>query len=86
MKIMTYEESASSFETSDMFLAATLQTLGFGISHLEWRDQQRCVFLFENSNGLEQAVRSYWDQSLCVEPQSLLNGLKSVKTRLYASR
>lgn len=75
-----------SFETSDISLAATLHALGATIMGIDRQDVGRCVFVFKDTLDIQRAVQAYWRRQLSIEPQTLLSGLKAVKSRLYGER
>lgn len=74
------------FETSDIFLASTLQASGFPASDLNWSDEKRCVICFKDSPELQAVVDGFWHGSLSIEPQRLFIAFKSLKAQIYSSR
>jgi hypothetical protein len=86
MKPMYYRLSDSIFETSDIFLAASLQACGFPVIDLAWNDAKRCVLRFKDSPHLQEVVSKFWEERLTLEPQKLFGSLKSLKARIYSSR
>lgn len=77
---------ATNFETPDLFLAATLQTLGYPVQAFEWVDSYRCIFFFKTEHELVRAVERFWRQELRLEPNALFTSLKALKTRLRSFR
>ncbi len=83
---MRFRADISNFETSDIFLAATLQSFDFFVTNLTWEDDKRCTFRFLDSSSLQEVVERFWNGQLAIEPRKLFASLKSLKTRLYSSR
>lgn len=67
------------FETSDTILAATLLTLGY--SPIEFNSKQGRVFIvFKFSEDLQADVTKYWSRSLLVEPGTLHQNFKRLRS------
>lgn len=81
-----YVLPTSCFETSDLLLAATIQAHGMPIALIDWRDGERCVFYFDQSQELQGIIASFWQLTLRLEPHQLFESIKTVKTRIYSSR
>lgn len=71
------------YRTADLALTAALCVSGFVVEELDRISPQRSVFVFQNGEGLREAVNQYWRQELRVEPQSYFNQLKIIKARIY---
>ncbi len=71
------------YETQDMCLAVTVQCLGAPLAGIEWRDDRRASFCFDDSGELHKAVEAYWRNEVRIEPKAFFDCLKATKTRLY---
>jgi hypothetical protein len=71
------------FETSDFTLAISLCCLGFCIRSFDDTDPQRVVFRFEKKKGLYEAIQTFWNRELRVEPMTYAAHTKLLKARLY---
>lgn len=71
------------FSSSDVYLAASLNALGFFIVAIDRENPERCQFVFTNSMELQAAVAAFWQKSLLLEPQILFGSLRSLKWRLH---
>lgn len=45
--------------TTDAAIAAYLQSIGYLLLEIDFTKPNRCIFHFENSNGLVEAVRKF---------------------------
>ncbi len=72
------------YQTQDLCLATTIQCLGTPLGGVEWVDDRRASFHFENSEELTRAIEAYWQNTLLVEPKVFFGVLKATKTRLYS--
>ena len=71
------------YKTTDMQLATVL-SLNFPIKEL-LNSKNRGTFVFEDSTELRDMITGFYDKQLSVEPKTLLDNLKSIKDRLYAT-
>lgn len=75
------------YETSDLGLASSLCCLGYPILGLDRHDPRRVVFCFDvRQEGVEEAVKAYWDGSLRLSPAALFVHQKTLKQRLYGEQ
>lgn len=72
------------FETTDLGLGTTIVTLGFTLDSLDRSNPSRVRFIFRKQDGLDEAVRAYWQKELSVEPLSYFNNIKLMKNRIYS--
>jgi hypothetical protein len=83
MGVMSNDESTSSyFETSDLPLAATLDTLGFILVSLDGSNPARIVFVFLRNDVLNETIGRFWAGTLSVEPKSFWYALRELKARI----
>ena len=69
------------FETSELVLAAALQTLGF-IPDISKTPDNRFLFVFTKSPELDEAVSDYWTNRLKVNPKLQWNNVRELKSRM----
>lgn len=70
------------YSSSDLGLTVVL-SLYFPIDSIDKSNPQKAVFFFKREDGLDDLIANYWARRLQIEPQTLLNQLKAIKTRLY---
>ncbi len=75
------------FSSKDLPLVATLVTLGFNVTNVDYQiegDKSLLVgyFQFEESPERIDAERKYYGRELAVEPQSFYNNFKMLKSRV----
>lgn len=73
--------------TRDIYLAATLITLKFGLINIDYQieGQRRFpvgYFNFEETPQLLEAESKFWQKKLVVEPRDLFTCMRGLKTRL----
>jgi len=73
------------YKTSDLALATTI-SLSFPIESVEQTGGRRVVFVFRESEALDELVEAYWRCELKVEPQRFFDQLRTIKTRIYSIR
>ncbi|MCX6706390.1 MAG: DUF5659 domain-containing protein, partial [Candidatus Woesebacteria bacterium] len=71
------------FYCSDLALVTTL-SLFYPIKSVDRSQPKRIFFLFKNSKGLDELIKSFWNGILRIEPQKYFNQLKNIKTRIYS--
>ena len=81
------EEKKSIFSTRDLYLAATLVSLKFYLTGVDYmvdgdRNQPVGYFKFEDSSQLQEAKNKYMQGLLSVEPKSFVTNLKSLKSEV----
>lgn len=72
------------FETTDLNLSCVLLSLGYSLDSIDKTSPGKAKFLFVRSNGLDDAIQSFWARALKLEPLSILTNLKILKNRLYS--
>ena len=77
-------EKIAIFQTSDLALASALICWGFPLTDINKTDIKKALFIFHESDQLDQAVSSYWNDTLSVLPRKYFYSLKELKARLYA--
>lgn len=80
------DSSHEYFTTYDIGLASVLLTLDFILESLNKANPRKVQFIFQkpSDTSLDEAIQSYWDKTLRLEPQTLLTNLKLLKNRLYS--
>jgi hypothetical protein len=71
------------FETTELPLAAALQTLGFMPDVVKSPDN-RFLFVFDKTPELDIAVSDYWANKLKVSPKLQWNNVRELKSRMTA--
>lgn len=72
------------YQTSDLGLASALCCLGYTIVALDRHEPRRVVFCFErDAEGLDKAIRGFWDGGLQLPPIALFTHQKLLKKRIY---
>ncbi|MEO6077378.1 MAG: DUF5659 domain-containing protein [Candidatus Andersenbacteria bacterium] len=73
------------FSTNDFGLASTLLALEYELVQLDRTNPGKVQFIFQNIEGLENVIVSFWNNSLCVSAQKLLSAQRNLKSRLYSN-
>lgn len=75
------------FETTDIYLAATLVACGLNIDEIRRLDTvddlARMVFCFEETKRLKERVSDYMGGKLLLNPQNIWEAYRAIKKRLY---
>lgn len=69
---------------SDLSLASTLY-IWFPIIETDFSDSKKAVFYFQQSQELQDTINNYWRNELLVEPKTLFQSIKLLKSRIYQS-
>jgi len=70
---------------SDLGLATLLLTLQYELVGLERADEKRINFIFNRSDGFDEAVSNFWSNTeISISVQALFNNNKLLKNRLYS--
>lgn len=75
------------FSTRDLYLAATLVTLKFYLTGVDYqiegdKNQPIGYFKFENTDEIQEVKARYTQGLLLVEPKSFVTNLKSLKSEI----
>jgi len=82
---MSNEATAKQFyKTSDLGLTTTL-SIFFPIKTIDRSNSRKVLFVFDQTNELNDFVNKYWRSEIVVEPQTFTNQIKNIKTRIYSS-
>lgn len=73
------------FESADLALVAALVEHEFTPVRLDRSNSRRVLFLFGDTEALQDAVTDYWLDKLTVNPKTYFDTLKHLKSRIYAS-
>jgi hypothetical protein len=71
------------WSTSDIYIAATLKTLGAVFKGVTLDGMQRWQFNFEDSEDIQKAVQLYYDKELAVEPSSLFLSMRTLRREAH---
>jgi hypothetical protein len=78
------------FSTRDLYLAATLVTLKFYLTGIDYvvegnKNQPVGFFKFENTPSIQECKSKYTQGLLSVEPKLFISNLKSLKSEIVNS-
>ena len=73
----------SFFTTTDWYLCVWLIAKDFEMVSIDKRDIRKCVFQFEDSQKIREAVKAFWDNET-VEIQSFITAIKRAKILLHS--
>jgi|GEM_PF-5021467 len=71
------------YKTSSLALAATINIYQ-PVLDVDKTNPRESIFIFQDSNELQDIVSSFWNRTLTVTPMDYFQSLKVVKTRLYS--
>lgn len=70
-------------KTSDINLASTLYTIGFGIDGINpVGNTSKMEFYFKKDDDVDRAISDFWSGRLRVEPNQLLRNRREIISRL----
>lgn len=72
------------YKTSDLGLVTTL-SLFFPVRTIDRSNSRKVLFVFDQTDELNDFVNKYWRNEVVVEPQTFTNQIKNIKTRIYSS-
>jgi len=77
----------SVYTTRDLYLGATLITLGFKIIGVDFQvEGNRSLpvgyFNFENSKELQEAEQAYWRGAIAIDPRIFITNMKGLKSQV----
>ncbi len=75
------------YTTRDLYLAATLMTLGFKLSGVDFqvegaRSNPVGYFNFENSEDLRDAEQKFWRGTIAIDPRIFITNMKGLKSQV----
>lgn len=82
--MMTKSENSNQlYRTSDLALCGTLVCLGFAIEKVERVSINRAVFLFQDTEELQETVNKFWRNELRIDPLRYFGEIKLLKARIF---
>lgn len=78
-----YSNTARTFRTESLYLAAALVTNGHCLERLEGVPPHRAVFVFIRDTTLDQSIDGFQTDQLHLPARKLLYAQKELKDRLY---
>jgi hypothetical protein len=81
---MNQQLSDNYYQTSDLSLATTI-SLWYPIEDIDRSNPRKALFIFQNTEKLQDLVAKYYRDEIKVSPQVYFNQLRVVKARLYAN-
>lgn len=70
------------YRTKDQYLASTLYAFGLKLDSSEWANNA-CFFVFEDRKKCEEIVRRYYSGELRIDPRSVWDGFKTIKSIIF---
>lgn len=85
MKINNVDELPAQrfYKTSDLGLVTTL-SLHFPIRAIERSNPRKVLFVFDLTDELNAIIDKFWRNEVVIEPQTFINQIKNIKTRIYS--
>lgn len=81
---MNMNKENKPYKTSDLGLTTAL-SLNFPIKSLDKSNPRKVFFIFDHTNELDNFINKYWEGRIIIEPQTFINQIKSIKSRIYES-
>lgn len=82
----TYSDHASNsqFTTYDLGAASALICVGFSLLRLDKENPRKCLFVFSQADGLQEALDRYWADELHGNLRKYFETVKMLKNRIYS--
>ena len=71
------------YKSSDLGLITTL-SLHFPVKTIDRSNPRKVLFVFDQTDELNDFVNKYWRSEIIIEPQTFTNQIKNIKTRIYS--
>ncbi|MHB1864561.1 MAG: DUF5659 domain-containing protein [Candidatus Saccharimonadales bacterium] len=72
------------YKTSDLALAAALICHGHNLETLDKHNAKRVLFIFQQSDNLNESLNGYWENLLTINPRQYFDAIRNLKARLYS--
>ena len=73
------------YSTKDIYLATVLKQSGIPIKRVESNYRNQGIFVFEQSEKIEQIIADYFNDRLRTSPKALFETWKGLKSMAYAA-
>lgn len=73
------------YQTADLGCAAAIISAGFDLTNLDKENIRKVRFIFQRTNGIEEAVHNYWSDSLRINARTMVDNIKMLKNRIYST-
>jgi hypothetical protein len=74
------------FQTSDLFVVAYLFLKGFAFSRPPYLKKTLIIYTFEKTPELEKTCQEFFNRTALVEPLSLLERYRTMKTQAWETK
>lgn len=77
------DKNKTLYKTQSLLIAATLLCLKTPLESIEKDSEGKSTFIFHYTDTLNNTVKSFWEKSLLIEPNTLWEQLRFLKSRIY---
>jgi hypothetical protein len=84
IKETEYLDPSQTYTSFDIGLIACLLSRGFELLAIDKTNRRKARFVIRRDEGIDMAVRAYWDGKLSVDGRTMFDNLKMLKNRLYS--
>ena len=82
---MNQDQLSTEWSSYDLALSATLITLGYQLKHTDKSHPSKVKFVFESDPAIQKIVNGFWSDNLLVNPRSMFDNLRLLKSQIYSS-
>jgi len=80
------EENEDTFKTCDLYLSAYLSIEGMKVVTIDRYNPQRCNFIFENREDVDELIETFRLGKARVEPKQYMFKIRELKSMLYINK
>jgi hypothetical protein len=80
INLQNYENK---FSTSDLGIATALVSLGYEVPLHDKSNPTKVIFIFEDRNNINEAVKKFWSNQLPVDARTFFENTKMLKSRIW---
>ena len=70
--------------TQELSLVAALLAWNFSLISIDRTDFKKVTFFFSNTQEIQKAIQTFWDDTGIVSPKKYFYALREAKSRIYA--
>lgn len=84
LRYIPIENAETHFYSHDIGLVAYLLCEGFELESLDKVQRNKVMFILTKQEGLDDAIKNYWNFRSSVDAQSYFNQIKRLKNQIYS--
>lgn len=84
LQYIPLNDTLTHFQSHDIGLVGFLLCQDFELISLDKAMKNKVLFILKRSNGLDEAIKNYWNFRSSIDAQTYFNQIKRLKNQIYS--